>query len=241
VNCTWLATANNPSLSVEVARRTVSIRLDPSVEKPWLRGDFKHPQLCRWAREKRGDLIWAALTLIQAWVAAGKPAGQKSLGSYESWCEVMAGILEVVEILGFLGNMNRVYAEADQEVLAWSEFCAAWWQEFQDHLVATDLLFGLATQKSLLVDLWGGRNDQGARVRFGKALSKMKDRVIGGFRIRWAGEDGRNKVQTYRLEQVSNKEPTSQPAGDAGDFPPLENRTAKKVNIQRRVPCNLQN
>jgi len=45
VKCTWVATANNPSLSLEVARRTVSIRLDSEVERPWERTNFKHPHL----------------------------------------------------------------------------------------------------------------------------------------------------------------------------------------------------
>jgi hypothetical protein len=143
----------------------------------------------------------------------------------------MGGILKVADIPSFLDNMDRVYAEADLEALAWSEFCRAWWEEFQDRLVASDLLLGLATQKSLLVDLWGCRNDQGARVRFGKALSKMKDRVIGSFRIRWAGEDGRNKVQTYRLERVFSNASTPQCAGDAGDRGGFS--TPQKQNIEK--------
>jgi hypothetical protein len=232
VTCTWLATANNPGLSLEVARRTVSIRLDPAVEKPWLRNGFKHPKLRRWAKQNRGRLIWAALTLIQAWIATGMPPGKTSLGSYESWSEVMGGILEVAGIPGFLGNMGRVYSEADQEVLAWGEFCIVWWEEFQSQQVTTDLLLGLATRKLLLVDLWGERDNQGARVSFGKALSRMRDRIISGFRIRWAGEDTRNKVQTYRLERVSNNAPTPQSAGDAGDdgeFSAPEKQDSKNI------------
>jgi hypothetical protein len=50
VTCVWLATANNPGLSLEVARRTVSILLDSGVEKPWQRQGFKHLKLRGWAR-----------------------------------------------------------------------------------------------------------------------------------------------------------------------------------------------
>ena len=35
VRCAWVATANNPVLSDEIQRRTVRIRLDAGVEKPW--------------------------------------------------------------------------------------------------------------------------------------------------------------------------------------------------------------
>lgn len=65
VSCTWLANGNNPTFSLEMARRTVSIRIDAECERPWERIDFRHPNLRRWAREHRGDLIWASLTLIR--------------------------------------------------------------------------------------------------------------------------------------------------------------------------------
>jgi hypothetical protein len=218
VTCVWLATANNPGLSLEVARRTVSIRLDSGVEKPWQRQGFKHPKLRHWARQHRGQLIWAALTLIQAWVAAGKPVGQQSLGSYESWAEVMGGILEVAGIPGFLGNLDRVYAEADQEVLAWAEFCTAWWREFQGHLVAADSLFKLATEHRLLAEVWAGRDAHGARTAFGKALARMRDRVIGSFRARRVGVDSHTKVLSYRLELVARPQTPAPVAGDCGGF-----------------------
>lgn len=171
VTCVWLATANNPSLSLELARRTVSIRLDPGLERPWQREGFKHPRLRRWALKHRGELISAALTLVQAWFAAGRPMIEQTLGSYESWAEVMGGILQVSGIPGFLGNLERVYAEADNETPSWEEFCQAWWDEYQEMPVGTDLLYGLATRQRLLTDIWGGRTDHSGRTRFGIALS----------------------------------------------------------------------
>jgi len=215
VKCVWLATANNPSLSLEVARRTVPIRLDSGLEKPWEGRVFKHPKLKLWARENRGQLIWAVLTLARAWIVGGRPAGQQSLGTYEAYAEVMGGILEVAGIPGFLGNLDRAYKEADQEVLAWGELCAAWWEEFGGRPVASDLVIGLAMGRKLMLDIWGGRDDHGARTRFGKALSRMRDRIIGGFRISRAGEDTHAKVLTYTLERIT-KERITKAAGVAG-------------------------
>jgi putative DNA primase/helicase len=234
VVCVWLATANNPGLSLEVARRTVAIRLDSGIEKPWQRQGFRHPKLRHWARQHRGQLIWAALTLIQAWITAGKPAGQQSLGSYESWAEVVGGILEVASIPGFLGNLDRVYAEADQEVLAWGQFYAAWWREFQQHLVTADSLFKLATEHQLLMEVWAGRDAHGARTAFGKALARMRDRVVASFRARRVGEDSHTKVISYRLELV---EKTQSPAPVAGVFPTRKNAAQKTAPLpQARWP-----
>ncbi len=197
----WIATANNPSLSVEVARRTIAIRLDPSMEKPWEREDFKHPDLRAWALDHRGDLIWAALTLIRAWFAAGQPAGRRSLGSFEKWARVMGGILEVVGVGGFLGNVDRVYEAAEAEIEPWREFCTAWWEEFGDTEIPARDLFGIVTRRELLLELWQGRDDLAARTRFGQALGRMKGRVIDPYRIHRAGEDAHAGVATWKLER----------------------------------------
>ena len=135
------------------------------------------------------------------------------MGSYESWAEVIGGVLGFVGIQGFLGNRDRTYAEADQEVLSWGEFCGAWWSEFGHRQVGVDLLFGLATKQNLLLDIWSGRDSHAARTRFGLALSRMRDRVIGDFRVRNSGEDTHNKVLQYRLEMVRADAGTGDAAG----------------------------
>jgi hypothetical protein len=89
VRCAWVATGNNPALSHEMTRRTIRIRLDARVERPWLRAGFKHEPLGEWMREHRAALVHAALTLIQAWIAAGRPEGPSSMGMFERWARVM--------------------------------------------------------------------------------------------------------------------------------------------------------
>src|SRR5262249_43665831 len=81
VRCLWVATGNNPTMSNEMARRTIRIRLDAHVEKPWLRNSegFRHPNLKEWVGEHRGELIWAVLTIVRAWLAAGQPKGDRRL------------------------------------------------------------------------------------------------------------------------------------------------------------------
>ena len=216
VNCTWLATANNPCLLLEMARRTVSFRLDNGVEKPWKRSGFRHPKLSRWAKENRWELIWVALTLSQAWVAAGKPPGDQVLGSYESYAEVRGGILDVAGIPGFLANRDRVYNEAEQEVSGSAEFCQVWWTEYQDSPIATNQLFSLASGHQLLTEIWGGKDQHAARTTFGRAVARMRDRVIGPYQIRRSSDDSHNRVARYHLELVKGGGET---AGFAGVFP----------------------
>ena len=116
----WFLTANNPQMSRELARRSVRIRLVPAEEQPWLRTAFKYPDLKGWARTNRGRLIWAALILARAW-QVGRLRGKQRLGSYESWSEVIGGILDVNQgIDGFLEKLEDVYREANSD----TEACA---------------------------------------------------------------------------------------------------------------------
>ena len=131
-NALWLMTGNNPRLSDEMSRRCIRLRIDPRIDMPWLRGGFKHPLIAEWAQENRSALVHAALILVQAWVAAGKPLHAKRLGSFEKWSGVMGGVLEVAGIPGFLGNLNELYEAADSDGQMWREFTGAWWEAYHD-------------------------------------------------------------------------------------------------------------
>ena len=115
IRCVWIATGNNPQFSNEIARRMVRIRLDPHEDQPWLREGFRHPNLLAWVWQNRARLVAACLTLGRAWIAAGMPRHQKTIGSFEGWAQVMGGILEVAGVPGFLGNLKEMYERADAE------------------------------------------------------------------------------------------------------------------------------
>jgi len=104
-------------------------------DRPWRRGGFRHPDLVRWAREQRGALVHAALTLVQAWGAHGRPLAVERLGSFESWSDVMGGVLATAGVLGFLGNLDALHDLADEEGALWRELVDAWWWTHQDRLV----------------------------------------------------------------------------------------------------------
>jgi hypothetical protein len=196
VSCIWCVTGNNPTVSTEIARRTIRIRIDPKVDRPWLREGFKHPDLRAWAEDRRGDLVWAALTLTQSWVAAGRPSAKgRILGSYESWSRVLGGILCHAEIPGFLDNLLEFYDAADHEGAKWRAFVGTWWEEIGDRRVTVSELFGLVTDQG---DFDFGRGDEKAqKISFGKQLSKQRDRVIDEKRIVEAG-----KLQRARVWQL---------------------------------------
>ncbi len=207
VRCVWLATGNNMSMSTEVARRVAPIRLDAELEMPWHRRGFRHPNLPAWAIENRGRLVLACLTLVQAWISRGRPLSTlEGPGSYERWTAVMGGILEVAGVPGFVANADTFYQVADQESAEWREFLAAWEERFGGQRVGVqDLYLWLVGTDGLLPEFLGDGSTRSQRTKFGLALRARRDRIIGRWRIRSAGEDHSHR-QLYQLERLSEAE-----------------------------------
>lgn len=202
VRAVWLATGNNPALTTEMARRTVRIRLDAKVARPWQREGFRHKDLRSWAYAHRGELIWATLTLVQAWVDAGMQPGDYVLGQYEAWARVVGGILDNAGIRGFLGNLEELYSAADEEMAQWEAFFEAWWVKFGSAARPLSELFDLAEQQDLLLLVRGHGNERSQKIRMGKALAQMRDRQVGPFRLIQTGQDGRSRAAIYKLVRL---------------------------------------
>ncbi|HEV3449030.1 MAG TPA: hypothetical protein VG099_30620, partial [Gemmataceae bacterium] len=83
---TWFATGNNVAVAADTTRRVCHIRLESPDEKPEERSDFRHPDLLAWVGQNRGKLLAAALTILRAYVVAGRPRMElRAWGSFESW------------------------------------------------------------------------------------------------------------------------------------------------------------
>ena len=214
----WAATGNNLTFSRELARRVVWIRLDARREVPEQRTGFRHPNLLHHVRLERERLVHAALTLVQAWLAAGRPAGEQIMGSFESYAEILGGILEVVGVRGFLANSGELRRQADSETAEWREFVGAWWERWGDSWV------GVAELGKLLWTEDGGRtsflcrsvcseNQRGGLTQLGRRLSSKRDCVIGGHRLLVGDQSDRCGRMTFRL--VPNGPQTSTPSNES--------------------------
>lgn len=180
IRTVWIATGNNAVLTTEMARRTVRVKLDAEVERPWRRAadgliDFKHPELLAWVRWERGRLVHAALTLVTAWLAAGRPEGTATLGGYERWAKILGGILSVAGIEGFLERAEDLYEEDDVETGHAKAFLSRWWQEYRDHQKPPSELLTIATHPEVGLPL-AGKDDHGRLVSLGMYLGKQRGR-----------------------------------------------------------------
>lgn len=208
VNCLWLATGNNLQFSQEMPRRLCWIRLDARVENPAMRASsrFKHAQLTEWAKQHRGELIHAALVLVQAWLRRGKPLWTtKTMGRFEEWTRVMGGILQVAGVPGFLDNLERVIGEADDEAEERRAFVVEWWDRYGRHEVGAKELAGLIAELDLLPgnDSIRSKSGEVSAVRLGRRLRAMVDSVVAE-RIIKKASPARNGAQQYRLARIDS-------------------------------------
>jgi hypothetical protein len=207
---TWLVTANNPHLSLEIARRCVRVRIDPKRDRPWKRSDFKYTPLRDWVRRNRAALVHAVLVIVQRWIADGRPAGTQPLGSFENWAAVVGGILGHAGIPGFLEDTEKLYEEADAEGQEWREFVTAWWALHGDAWVATADLLHLAGERDLLGGVVGDKSERSRLIRLGRALSAARDRHFARYRIA-ATRNANTKAAQYRLVSEADDEPLAAP------------------------------
>lgn len=88
----WFGTGNNVLLRGDVLRRVVPCRLETLLEKPEERGEeeFAHPNLLKWVKEGRQGFVRDVLTILRAYVLAGRPRGSYgAFGSFEAWSNLV--------------------------------------------------------------------------------------------------------------------------------------------------------
>jgi DNA primase catalytic core len=199
---TWLTTINNAQLTLEIARRSVRVRIDAKVDQPWKRTGFRHDPIRDWVRANRAELVHAVVVLVRGWIAVGSPPSKRVLGSFESWARVVGGILEHAGVPGFLQDADQLYEAADADGQEWRELVAAWWDKLGPRWVAAGEILTLALEKELLGSIIRDKAAAAQRIRLGKALSARRDRQFGACRL-IVGRNSNTKASQYRLVDAS--------------------------------------
>lgn len=197
VRCLWVATANNPFMSGEIARRSIRIRIDPRTDKPQSRTGWKHDDLKAWAKEHEGDLVAACLTLIRYGLQHGTPT-TATLGSFDEWAKLLGKILHACGIPSFLGNLQDLYDRSDSEGASWRSLVTSWWASYGDMEIGAGQIYSLIDEDNDIPIR--GKDDQTRKASFGRLLKKKRDNVIGGYQIIDCGTISR--AQQWKLMKV---------------------------------------
>jgi hypothetical protein len=155
--------------------------------------------------------VSACLSLIQAWINEGMLQGKEKLGSFETWCAVMGGILGVSGVSGFLSGRERLHEDADRTTREWAGLLKGWFETYGTNKVSAKDVFTVAADRKLLLDLWGGRSALSGMQRFGHALNSHRDRVFAGYKILLAGQDTYTGNTAYRLEKLGQEKTPKTP------------------------------
>jgi hypothetical protein len=197
VRCVWVFTGNNVQLSNELLRRLVMIDLDARMANPEMRTKFKHKDIISWAKENRGELVHACLTIIQNWLAQGRPSYEGPvLNSFENWSRVMGGIMQSAGLNGFLGNRDELKEiasdDADDEV---TPLLDVWWDDHANERVVVKLnkdipsLMELALENDIQLPIRMKVNVDGERTLDGRAFGKFLTQHRGRVFVLTSGEE----------------------------------------------------
>jgi hypothetical protein len=84
----FLSSGNNVEPVQDMARRTVTIALDPKIETPATKVYVGNP--VKTVRNQREYFVGLVLTIVQAWIVAGKPMTNcKPVNGYEEWTSLV--------------------------------------------------------------------------------------------------------------------------------------------------------
>ena len=139
-----VGTANNVTMTAELANRTLPVRLNAGVERPDQRTGFRHPDVKDYLLDNLPRLRNSALSLVHHWPEQGKPPASElpqGLRRYPAWQRRTAAILEAACLTDFVANTvefeDRAITDAEA---AQRPFVEWWWDTHQSNpVMAKDL------------------------------------------------------------------------------------------------------
>ena len=179
--------------------RTLRARMVTTLERPDKGRDFKHKELANYILEHRGQFVRDALTVMRAYLLAGRPNRTPPIKEYSEWT-VMAR-----EPLIWLGRPDPAESieiqrlETDEEMSKAAQVLAPWWDVYRDKPVSiasvVDELSRVEYSENMnpsKVPMWElriaiedmmGDKISGARVShgFSKRMGANAGRPIGGY------------------------------------------------------------
>jgi putative DNA primase/helicase len=122
---TIFATGNNIRLTGDMTRRAIQAVLDADKERPELRSFSKNP--VDMVLANRGKYVAAILTIIRAYIVAGKPEPMRpSLPSFEEWSDLLRSALVWLGEADPLATMDKVREQDPDRQEAAGVFMAVW-------------------------------------------------------------------------------------------------------------------
>lgn len=215
VRCVWIGTGNNVRVSEEIARRICHIQIDANIETPGERYNFKIPNLRGYVKQNRPLLLGAVLTILTAWLQAGRPLSNgRPLASFEEWYRVMGGILETAGVEGFMDNRDVIIQRGndDSERARWIALFDVWFGTFGSLPTPVKDLYEWAKTEEICAGKEG--NEVNERKQLSKALTAKVGNVLGCYRVEKGGaKDNSLAFVLLKVEDRADQQ-TAAPVSD---------------------------
>jgi hypothetical protein len=129
-------TGNNPAVEGDLNRRIIRVKINPQMEKPYLRTFAFDP--VEYVEEHRLKLVRAALTILKASINSGWRHTAGRLASFEKWSDVVRnavmwlgvhGMTEDLDIEDPVATIEDSYT-VDPETITLASLLEVWWLMF---------------------------------------------------------------------------------------------------------------
>ena len=202
----FLSSGNNVDAVRDMTRRCITINLDPQCETPATR-QFAADPLSH-VRANRARYVTLALTLIRAWIAAGKPmTACKPLASFSQWSDwVRQPLLWLGQPDPASSVFEQLAQDPDRETLG--RLLHAWRKAFGDaptmirDAVSRSELYN-TTDVDLREVLREVAEERGEinRRRLGRWIARHQGRIVDG--LRFERDSGTSSAERWRAKTVT--------------------------------------
>lgn len=203
----FLSSGNNVGPVQDMARRCITIHLSPNCEVPAARS-FTRPDLVRDVLRDRGRYVSAALTIVRAWMVAGRPMTDcKSLAGFSDWSDLCRQPLLWLGLADATTSAFKAMAEdPDRETLA--RLLTAWQASFgktaamvRDAVKRASSFQGdHAELREVLHDIADERGEINRR-KLGWWIKRHAGRIVDG--MRFVRASGNRSAEAWQVESVS--------------------------------------
>ena len=219
----FLSSGNNVDAIKDMARRCITVSLDPKVEVPAAR-KFSGDPLAQ-VRANREKYVALALTVIRAWIFSGEALIPcKSLASYEQWTK---WVRQPLLWLGMPDPVDRVFErltqDPDREALG--RILHLWKSEFGSsptmvrETIKRSEDYEKIDLKEILLEVSEQRGEVSGR-KLGRWLSRHEGRIVDGLRFERASTTTsaeRWLVRIVSQSVMSDKSVTSSRSAQSGN------------------------
>jgi hypothetical protein len=242
---TFFATGNNLALVGDLTTRAVACELDPACERPEER-TFEI-NLHEEVPKRRVELVVAALTIVQAYLAAGMPKQNvPHFARFEDWCKFVRYPLIWLGMTDPCAGRERIEGRdpVREHLVA---LLTAWYDVFGSDPLKVGDAIKEATRDALpgepdatvearrmlcevLVEL-GGRSGKVSPTAIGKFIGNHENRIEGGLRFEKAGKA--KGAVLWRVKAIDSHSDTSD-LGEVGKVGEVRSKGSGKIQMSAK-------